>query len=83
MKAYYVVFIRPVGSHCWTPERLATNEETAKEYAEEERNRKITFVDGSVHIQSTAIVRVNLPELPDSSCMDYDFTTGTGRLSQQ
>lgn len=82
MKTYYIVFVRPVGSKCWTSERIATTKTMATKYAAEERNKKIKFADGSLHIQSTAIVRVNLPELPDSSCIAYDFTTGMGRLSQ-
>jgi len=73
MKTYYIVFVRPVGSSCWTSERIATTEAMAEQYAEEERNRKIRFADGSVHLQSTAIVSVNLPDSPDRWVNGYNL----------
>lgn len=74
MKTYYIVFVRPVGSSCWTSERIATTKAMAMKYADEERIRKIRFADGSLHLQSTSIVSVKLPESPESSRMSYDLT---------
>lgn len=81
MKPYYVTFIRPVGSGCWTPERLAPTAEAADRYAIEERNRKIRFADGSVHLQSTATVLVMLPEAADTTQQHHDpDVAGTVKL---
>lgn len=81
MKPYYVTFVRPVGSRCWTPERLATTLEAAERHAIEERNRKVKFADGSVHLQSTATVLVILPEVPDTTQQHHEpDVTGTVKL---
>ncbi len=74
MKTYYIVFVRPVGSSCWTSERIATTKAMATKYARDERNTKIRFADGSLHLQSTAIAEVELPEMPDSCVTNYDLT---------
>ena len=81
MKPYYVTFIRPVGSGCWTPERLAPTAEAADRQAIEERNRKVRFADGSVHLQSTATVLVMLPEAADTTQQHHDsHVAGTVKL---
>ncbi len=72
MKPYYIVFIRPVGSRVWTSERIATSRDAAERYAAEERNKKVRFADGSVHLQSTAVVQVELPEPPDSTQQHFE-----------
>lgn len=72
MKTYYVTFVRPVGSKTWTPERLAPTPDAADRQAIEERNRKVRFADGSLHRQSTAIARVELPEEPDTTQQHHD-----------
>ena len=72
MKPYYVTFVRPVGSKTWTPERLAPTPDAADRQAIEERNRKVRFADGSLHLQSTAIVLVELPEEPDTTQQHHE-----------
>lgn len=78
MKSYYIVLVRPVGSHCWTVETIAVTAGGANKRAAECRNAKIRFADGSVHIQSTCIVHVTLPAEPDKTQQHYDQgLTGT------
>lgn len=69
---YYVTFIRPVGSRCWTAERVAGTPDGAEKQAAEERNKKVTFADGSVHLQSTAIVMIELPTEVDASIQHFE-----------
>lgn len=71
-KPYFITLIRPVGSNCWTTQRLAPTKEAAERQAQEERNAKIVFKDGSVHLQSTAIVCVMLPNEPDTTQQHYE-----------
>jgi len=81
MKPYYVTFVRPVGSGCWTVERLAARPDAADRQAVDERNKKVLFADGSVHIQSTATVLVMLPEVPDTTQQHHEpDVTGTVKL---
>lgn len=69
---YFIVLIRPVGSNCWTTERIAKSRAVAEQYAVEERNKKLRFADGSMHLQSTAIVELDLPGDPDKTQQHYD-----------
>lgn len=71
-KPYYITFVRPVGSSCWTAERIAPSDEAAYRQAVEERNKKIHFADGSLHLQSTAIVAVLLPAEIDATQQHYE-----------
>lgn len=72
MKTTYLTLIRPVGLHCWTVERHSPTLEGAERQAAEERNRKIVFADKSVHLQSTAIIRVDLPGELDTSQQHWE-----------
>lgn len=69
---YFIILVRPVGSNCWTTERIAKSIAFAEQYAAEERNKKIRFADGSMHLQSTAIVELDLPGDPDKTQQHYD-----------
>lgn len=69
---YFIVLVRPVGSNCWTTERIAKTKPVAERYATEERNKKIRFADGSMHLQSTAIVELDLPSEPDKTQQHYE-----------
>jgi hypothetical protein len=71
VNTHYIVMIRPVGSYCWTAERIAKTEAAAERLARDERNRKIRFADGSMHLQSTAIVQVELPDDRDETQQHY------------
>lgn len=73
-KTYFLVFVRPVGSNCWTQERIATTHDMAKRYAAEEQARVLKFHDGTTHRQSTAIVQVALPAALDTEQQSYDLT---------
>lgn len=77
---YYITMVRPVGSHCWTVEGIATSMEVAEKRAEECRNRKIRFANGSMHLQSTAIVEAVLPRDPDKR-QDHYTSHGTGSVA--
>lgn len=69
---YFIILVRPVGSNCWTTERIAKTKPVAEQYATEERNKKIRFADGSMHLQSTAIVELCLPSEPDITQQHYE-----------
>lgn len=71
-KPVYLVMVRPVRSACWTVERIASSQAVAERLANEERNRKIRFANGSVHLQSTAIICAQLPEDRDETQQHFD-----------
>jgi hypothetical protein len=68
----FIVLIRPVGSGCWTIERIAPSREAADRYAAEERNKKIRFADASMHLQSTAIIEAELPSERDATQQHWE-----------
>ena len=81
MKAYYLTLIRPVGSGCWTVEKIAPTLEASERQAAEERNRNVRFHDGSMHLQSTATVCVLLPGPADKTQQHYKpMESGTVKL---
>ncbi|MHB9007632.1 MAG: hypothetical protein ACYDC1_11940 [Limisphaerales bacterium] len=80
-KSYYLTMIRPVGSSCWTFARISTGPKYADRSGVEERNRKVPFADGSLHLQSTATIRVELPAEPDQVQTHNDpETTATVKI---
>jgi len=81
-RSTFAVMVRPVGSHCWTVESLAVTRVGAETAAAEWRNRKIRFANGSMHLQSTAIVELKLPGEPDKTQQHYEAdTAGTVKRS--
>jgi hypothetical protein len=53
-------------------EGLAVTRDGAERAAAEWRNRKIRFANGSMHLQSTAIVEWKLPSEPDKTQQHYE-----------
>lgn len=72
MKPLHIILVRPVGSDCWTVETIAGSPSHAELSAAELRNEKIHFADGSVHLQSTAIVCAMLPKATDATQQHYE-----------
>lgn len=71
LRSYFLTMVRPVGSSCWTVERISMNEDIAMSKVQQELDKTLTFANGTKHKQSVVTIRVDLPERKCRKQKDY------------